>query len=364
MKIAYIVSLKYGMAYFIYKQIEKLIENGEEIGIFPTKYTKGIYYPKKEWKTYYWNPISVLFNQLTSFLKSPIKYTLLLFESFVSKSIIDLIFAWNFSNHMRNYDLIHSTMGDHKLFIGYWCKRILNKPLIVTLRGTDLYCPNNEKMFVKALGGCDLIICHTNHMKDFLKEKYGFDSIVHHEGVPSDFFKKDNKIKILLVSRIVDNKGHDILLQAVKNLKNVEIWFVGTGHYEDKIKNLVKDLKLEDRVLFFGEQPDIIVRRLYNECDIFCLPTFIEGLPAVLQEAMSCEVPIITTKVTGIPELVKQGILVNPGSVAEVRKAIIKLMKNKNLRRTLGKRGRKIILEEFDLDKNTKKLIHIYKRFK
>ncbi len=105
------------------------------------------------------------------------------------------------------------------------------------------------------------------------------------------------------------------------------------------------------------------IRDYYREADIFVLPSFAEGIPVVLMEAMAMEVPCISTFVAGIPELIRNdidGILVSPSDDLELAGAIERLIDDSELRRRLGTAGRRRVIEKYDLDGNIAHLVEIF----
>jgi glycosyltransferase involved in cell wall biosynthesis len=111
-----------------------------------------------------------------------------------------------------------------------------------------------------------------------------------------------------------------------------------------------------------GVNPDK-VRELYEEADLFVLSSFAEGIPVVLMEAMSMELPCITTMITGIPELIEsgqQGLLVAPSDAAGLAHAIEKLWEDPALRRELAVAGRQKVKSAFNLKPNVAKLEAIF----
>lgn len=364
--VAYILSMKRtGLDAFNYREMRELINHGLNISIFPTKYNVGPYMPEEEWDCYIYNPIKVVLKQPFFFLNNPKQYLRLLCESFKTKSLIDFLIANEFANQMkrRNIQHIHCHFGDHKLFIGYYCKRHLNIPLTVTIHAHELYNNPNEIMFKLSLNSCDKIITISNYNKKYIVENFGINTdriIVIRLFVDTDV--KATK-KILTVGRFVEKKGHEILFTAIKKLNraDLKLWIVGGNGLD--LEQLAIDLGIRDKIIFFGVVSDEILKELYERCGIFCLPSRTasdgdrEGIPVALMEAMSYGKPVISTRHAGIPELVED-ILVEENNAEELAKAIELLADNPDLRRKLGERNRKIIEERYS-KKNVMKLANI-----
>ena len=140
--------------------------------------------------------------------------------------------------------------------------------------------------------------------------------------------------------------------------------FAGDGPDRAALERRVAERDLNRNVIFEGWQNPDDVRALYHEADIFALPSFAEGIPVVLMEAMAMEIPCVTTRITGIPELIRDqmdGLLVAPSSEEELAAAIARLMDDAELRRRLGKSARHQILENYDLRRNVAQLGSIFR---
>ena len=105
------------------------------------------------------------------------------------------------------------------------------------------------------------------------------------------------------------------------------------------------------------------IRDRYLDADVFCLPSFAEGIPVVLMEAMALGRPVVTTRIAGIPELVEDGVsglLVAPGHVEELVEALEALATDPERRRELGERGRERVLAEFDVNRSARRLRDLF----
>jgi colanic acid/amylovoran biosynthesis glycosyltransferase len=148
--------------------------------------------------------------------------------------------------------------------------------------------------------------------------------------------------RIAIVGRLSPEKGHRILLDAVRKLADqnaaVEVDIIGDGPSADAIRRQAAELGIEKRVFFAGELlPDEVSRRL-ADADIFCMASFAEGLPISIMEAMAVGVPVVTTWIGGIPELAINGVTaltVPPGNSDALAIAIKQLMTDETLRERL-----------------------------
>ena len=161
-------------------------------------------------------------------------------------------------------------------------------------------------------------------------------------------------LRILDVGRLVPEKGGPVLLEAVSLLRgrgiDVEVRFVGGGELETVLRRRIDELGLTDLVTLVGPvgQDDMLAQ--YHWCDVFCLPSFQEGLPVVLMEALATQAPVVTTRITGIEELVVDGVhghVVAPGRADLLADALAALAADPDRRRALGEAGRAAVVAEF-----------------
>lgn len=157
-------------------------------------------------------------------------------------------------------------------------------------------------------------------------------------------------LKVLTVARLAASKGIHLLVDAVAELVSdgvdVKLAVVGDGPERDTLAARVRALGLGDRVEFAGfvGQDDIL--EWYAWADIFCLPSFAEGIPVVLMEAMAAELPVVATRIMGIPELVEHevnGLLVTPARQDEIVRSLARLAADPGMRRSMGTDGRRTI---------------------
>ncbi len=158
------------------------------------------------------------------------------------------------------------------------------------------------------------------------------------------------------VSRLVKEKGHPVLLQALQLLNRNGIPFyaiiVGDGPERNYLAQLTRQLDLSDVVTWVGSQSDI--PSWLSKFDIFVLPSAWEGLPISTLEAMAARLPVVATAVGGTPEAVidsQTGILVPPDKPKQLFQALQHLILNPNLRAQMGNDGRRRVEEYFSITK-------------
>ncbi|MFZ5918253.1 MAG: glycosyltransferase family 4 protein [Chloroflexota bacterium] len=167
----------------------------------------------------------------------------------------------------------------------------------------------------------------------------------------------DGPVKIIFVGGNLPRKGGDLLIEVFRRRfqDRAELHLVTRSAIEP-----APGLFVYDDIV--PNDPRLV--RLYHQADVFCLPTWGDCLPMVLSEAMAAGLPVISTRVAGIPELVahgESGFLIAPGDAAELAGALEILVENPALRVQMGQRGRRIVQEGFDAVTNTHRLLDVIK---
>ncbi|OYT68517.1 MAG: glycosyl transferase, partial [Armatimonadetes bacterium CP1_7O] len=162
-----------------------------------------------------------------------------------------------------------------------------------------------------------------------------------------------NAIVIVHVGRFVALKNHALLLRAFAQLHSkqpLHLWLVGDGELRPAMEQLTQELGLAERVRFWGLRED--VADILNAADIFALPSQHEGNPMALMEAMAAGLPVVASRVGGIPELIAEsetGILVEPNAEQSLIQALQSLTANAALRLQMGQAARQRASERFDI---------------
>lgn len=177
----------------------------------------------------------------------------------------------------------------------------------------------------------------------------------------------DGSFLLVAIGRLSAEKGLSFLIDAVAQILakgvSVTLWIGGQGHLRHDLEKQIALLGLTNHIALLGHIDD--PRTLMQAADAFVLSSVTEGLPNVLLEAMSLEVPIVSTKVGGIARLIEHrqhGILVPPRRSDELAAAIALMIENKNLREKMTSAARARIETEFDFGTRMRKVAAIYER--
>ena len=204
--------------------------------------------------------------------------------------------------------------------------------------------------------------------------------IVAHMGIDTLFFKPSPKsrdwerLRILTVARLTEKKGHIYALEAISrlldNFPQLEYRIAGDGPLSESLKKIAHDLDIEGHVVFLGKIDAEDALELYQNADIFLLPSVtssrgdMEGIPVSLMEAMACGLPVISTLHSGIPELVvdgQTGYLVPEKDVAGIVLSAGKLLSDPEHRAAMGVSGRKVSKKQFDVKQLNEGLVQLYR---
>jgi colanic acid/amylovoran biosynthesis glycosyltransferase len=286
---------------------------------------------------------------------------------------------------------VHSPWADQFAFIALIASRLLRVSFSVQARASaDLYRHRHSYALREKFETAEFIITNTQYnesfLKSFLSPRDWWKIYIIYNGIRLEHFKPKEKQKklsketrLLTVATLGETKGFIYLLKSCKALKERGFIFkceIIGGTHEPLYTNYCLELKklrgrfgLERCVSFLGAQPFNKVLEEYKNTDIFILPCVVardgsrDVTPNVLIEAMAMKIPVISTNITGIPELVQDGIsgiLVPPKNERALTEAIIRLINDDTLRRYLGEKAREKVEERFDINKNILKYIDLF----
>jgi len=225
---------------------------------------------------------------------------------------------------------------------------------------------------------------HRRFLRTFLPPCDQGDKIrVIHHGLDPEVFspRTDSRVStstfaIVSVGQLIACKGFDILIEACALLTTREIAFtchiLGEGSDRQRLEELIRRHSLDDRVRLPGRVDQVELREYLNQADVFCLPCLKDksgrqdGLPVVLTEAMAMQLPVVSTTITAIPELVEHnenGLLVPPQDPVALADALQVLAGEPELRLRLGRAGRESVVESFNINRSAEQLAQVFKAY-
>jgi colanic acid/amylovoran biosynthesis glycosyltransferase len=262
--------------------------------------------------------------------------------------------------------------------------KLLDLPLTITAHAYDIYSHKSD-LLALTTRAADRVVTISDHNKEaILDRSAGLDPQriqVLHCGIDLDHFQRpggrpaNQVFQITAVGSLIEKKGHEYLIRACREAKaqglSFECMIVGEGELEQRLQTLIQDLGLDGRVILAGGQTQTWVRDRLGMSDLFALACVIgrkgerDGIPVAMMEALAMEVPVVSTPVSGIPELIRHeetGLLVPPKDAIALAEAIARLTQDEPLRQKLAKNGRAVVEREYDIRKNASRLAELFQQ--
>ena len=249
--------------------------------------------------------------------------------------------------------------------------RLTGRDLTITAHANDIWQIRNAPHLARRLSQADAVVTVTEYNARHLRSVVP-ETRVH--VVPlavddADVAAAPPDGPILCVARLVPKKGIDTLIQAFALLAprrpGLRLELIGEGHVEQELRGEADRAGVAERVAFLGPQPREKVHEAYERCSLVALACRVtedgdrDGLPVVLLEALARGLPVVTTSVVGIPELIEDrvtGLLVPPDDPEALAAAIAQLLDDRDLARDLGAAGRRLVRETRSREANVEAL--------
>ncbi len=283
----------------------------------------------------------------------------------------------------RNINHVHAHFAFIAVDIASVLSRLLGIKYSFTAHARDIY--TNIPKIQQVIKDASFTVTCTQYNRHYLNKishsKYADKIFTVYHGVEITKWLSNlsyheirySEIRILSVARLVEKKGLIYLLKAIRLLvqRNIQVTctIIGEGPQKECMENYIKDNGLENFVRLVNFLSQEQIKNFLAHSDIFILPSVIakdgdrDGLPSVILEAMLNGVPIISTPVSGIPEIIKDritGILVREKDGKAIADAVIRLKNSPELYYKITSNGRKEVIEKFDLEENTNDLKKIF----
>jgi len=267
---------------------------------------------------------------------------------------------------------VHSSLGLSESgsieFQNFYSSVDIPRPLLSLIRS---YFRKIEQRIIE---NADVTTTVSTALIKELKEHYGFDAISLNllgNGVDTALFTpgnaKENAPYILYTGRLSWNKGLIDLVKSAKYILNEhpEVSFVltGRGPLENDLRKLVTKMKMSREFSFVGYVDTQSLVQYYQNAKVFVLPSYYEGLPTTLLEAMACGIPVVTTSVGGIPEVVvngKNGFIIPIKDPTAIASAVSKLLENEKQRVNMGRIARNTVEKNYSWDRVASEALKYY----
>ncbi len=247
-------------------------------------------------------------------------------------------------------------------------------PFSFTLHGPSIFFEPHRQRLDEKIARADFVAC----ISDFARsqgmifagrEHWDKMQIVHCGVEPARYgdTRADDGQHLVFVGRLAAVKGVAMLLRAMAELApshpDLRLTLIGDGPERAGLERLSQDLGVAKSVTFAGARTQDEVAQTLGTANAFVLPSFAEGVPVVLMEAMASRLPVITTRIAGIPELVEDGVsghLVPPGNLDALVQAIASVLADPKVASAMGEAGRAKIEAEFDIAKEAAKIAAMF----
>lgn len=304
----------------------------------------------------------------------------------VAKQLVILMKAIGLAGRLRRrgVSLVHSHFASLSSLGGLTVGRLLNVPFTLTAHAYDIY--QRPHLVPLLVAQADRVVAiarsNRNHILALCPRADPEQIEVIHCGVDLREFNPNVRersssehVRILSVGRLTRKKGQRVLIEACRRMRDMgqsfECRIVGDGPLKAELEQAIESMGLRHRVRLEGHLPPSTVAGLLKSADIFVLPCQVDpggdrdGIPVSLMEAMATELPVVTTPVSGIPELVRHGrngLLVPPEDPPALADALMALARNAWLRRTLGRCGRETVAAEFNAARSAAQMARLFVR--
>ncbi|THB77281.1 MAG: colanic acid biosynthesis glycosyltransferase WcaL [Desulfobulbaceae bacterium] len=282
----------------------------------------------------------------------------------------------------ENISHIHAPWASGCATAAWSASRLSSIPFSFTMRAWDVHPPDN--LIEEKVSEARFIRSETRYNIDHLigeTNPYAEKCHVTRNSVPLSTSKEtiptfNTPCQLLAIGRLVGKKGFNHLIDSCATLRQMSVPYhlhlIGSGPKLNQLRSHVSQRGLESHITFHGYVPHDQIQTYYKQADILIMPCVIDssgdrdGIPTVILEALACCVPVITTPVSGIPELIihkHNGLLASPGNPEEIAQSVIQLIEDTALRRQIVKNGYRDVMAEFSNQTNIQKLLTLYQQY-
>ena len=276
---------------------------------------------------------------------------------------------------------VHAHFATHAALAAWVIRRLTGIPYSFTAHADDIFV--RRPMLEEKVAEAAFVVTISAFNQRFLVSELGAWAAprirVIHCGVATDAFapvalpEGGAPFTILCVGRLEEKKGQRHLIEACRRLAERGVafrcWLAGEGRERADLERARDAAGLGDRVVLLGAQPRERIRALLSEAHVFVLPSVVtadgrtEGIPVALMEAMAVQRPVVSTNLSGIPELIqdgRSGLLVEPGDAEALAEALARLHADPSWAAQLAREARRVVRERFDLEANVGRLTRLF----
>jgi len=400
LKVAYIVSRFPKLTEtFILNELQAVENQGVQVELFPLQRerTTTMHPDAQRWvrQAHYtpWMSLAVLRSNLAMLVQKPGNYlgalAAMLWSAHGSARYFAGVLAFfpksiHLARRMAREDIthIHAHFASHPATAALIIHRLTGIPYSFTAHGSDIH-RDQHMLKEKTVAAAFVVPISRFNREVILKAsggEYAEKMRIIHCGVDTGRFQPVQRaaangrpLQITCVGTLHEVKGQRHLIKACQILHdrglNFHCHFIGDGPDQPALMKQAADAGLTQKMTFHGRLDQPGVQQALREADLLAAPSVPasdgrrEGIPVVLMEAMACGLPVVSSRLSGIPELVEDGIsglLTEPGDARAIADALECLDGNPNYREQLGKAGRLMVEQEFDLTKSAQRLAGLF----
>jgi glycosyltransferase involved in cell wall biosynthesis len=272
---------------------------------------------------------------------------------------------------------VHAHFAGMAARTAFWINKFFSVSFSFTAHANDIFSPREFEIGLdKLVDTARAIVTETDYAARFLRQRFSHRADRIHRiynGLDLAEFERTDFSStpplIIAVGRLIPKKGFSDLIRAcallVKRGKSFCCEIIGQGALENELRRQIDELRLQNNVVLTGAKPQTQLRRCLAAANVFVLPSVMDpdggmdNLPTVIMEAMATGLPVVSTNIGGIPEMVienETGFLVQPGDTAAMADAIERVIKDCSLAARLGQSGYERARALFSIEKNVREL--------
>lgn len=371
---------------FIHNHVKHLLEEAASVKVIsPVPYAPRVMQYKSKWKYYHQIPGHDVIDRVH------IDYSrYICFPGKLSRTVscytmyYGILKTLNSAINKYKPEVLHMHTATPDGYVGLLLKKKYNLPLVCSLRGSDINSyPYRDRLTMlltkKVISEADQLISVSHALKSvaesIAKPKNPIEAVYNGCNLESFVFNEHRRLQyrkkigispleraIIFVGDIKESKGVFELINAFNKLNssfpNLHLIFLGSDSGDTTIKNIISSSNLHNKIHLVGSKPHNEVAHWLCAADIFALPSYNEGMPNAVIEAMACGLPVIATRVGGIPEIVTEdtGILVSPKNTELLVRGIKQMLSKKWDRDVIRSH-----VEDFTWERNAKETMQIYR---
>lgn len=274
---------------------------------------------------------------------------------------------------------VHAHYATYPALAAWVCRRLVGSSYSFTAHAHDLFV--DTSMLDRKIADARFVVTISDFNRTLLERCNPGNTPIRvvHAGIDTASYRfrpraipADGPVRALTVASLQSYKGHAVLLEALAlggpAVDRITLDLIGDGVLRDDLEDLVDRLGLAARVRFLGSRSEDEVRSALDTADLFVLPSIVaadgqmEGLPVALMESLACGVPTVSTELSGIPEIVIEGVtglLATPGDATDLNRALAAMVDRGSSARSFAEAGRALVAGQFDLGQSAEALAEL-----